>query len=87
MVRKARKTPSFVAKWIAAGKVRVNGQHVLKVSRPVPLGDVVTGTAASRFFVVRVAGERRLARLQSGQGSRPIAGRGPPSATAGDGRH
>jgi hypothetical protein len=25
MVRKARKTPSFVAKWIAAGKVRVNG--------------------------------------------------------------
>jgi ribosome-associated heat shock protein Hsp15 len=71
------KTRSFATKLIAAGKVRVNGQRVLKVSRPVRLGDVVTGTAASRFFVVRVAGESRPPRLQSGRESRPIAGRGP----------
>ncbi len=55
------KTRSLAAKLILDGKVRVNGVRALKVSRPVRLGDVVTGTAARRLFVVRVAGaaERR----------------------------
>jgi ribosome-associated heat shock protein Hsp15 len=55
------KTRSLAAKLILGGKVRVNGVRALKVSRLVRLGDVVTGTAASRLFVVRVAGaaERR----------------------------
>lgn len=55
------KTRSLAAKLILYGKVRVNGVRALKVSRLVRLGDVVTGTAARRLFVVRVAGaaERR----------------------------
>jgi len=54
-------TRSLAAKLILDGKVRVNGVRALKVSRLVRLGDVVTGTAARRLFVVRVAGaaERR----------------------------
>ena len=50
------KTRSLAAKLILDGKVRVNGVRALKVSRLVRLGDVVTGTAARRLFVVRVAG-------------------------------
>jgi ribosome-associated heat shock protein Hsp15 len=53
------KTRSLAAKLIVDGKVRVNGERALKVSRHVRLGDVVTGTGAGagRLFVVRVAGE------------------------------
>ena len=53
------KTRSLAARLIEGGKVRVNGERALKVSRHVRLGDVVTGTGASagRLFVVRVAGE------------------------------
>ena len=57
------KTRSLAAKLIEGGKVRVNGERALKVSRHVRLGDVVTGTGAGagRLFVVRVMGkaERR----------------------------
>jgi len=42
------RTRSLAAKLIEAGKVRVNGERGLKVSRPVKLGDVVTGAAAGR---------------------------------------
>jgi ribosome-associated heat shock protein Hsp15 len=53
------KTRSLAAKLIEGGKVRVNGERALKVSRHVRLGDVVTGTGAGagRLFVVRVMGE------------------------------
>lgn len=51
------KTRSLAAKLILGGKVRVNGERALKVSRLVRLGDVVTGTVARRLFVVCVAGE------------------------------
>ena len=51
------KTRTLAAKLILDGKVRVNGVRALKVSRLLRLGDVVTGTAARRLFVVRVAGE------------------------------
>jgi ribosome-associated heat shock protein Hsp15 len=53
------KTRSLAAKLIVDGRVRVNGERALKVSRHVRLGDVVTGTGvgAGRLFVVRVAGE------------------------------
>ena len=44
---------------IEAGKIRFNGERTVKVSRPVRIGDVVTGISAGagRLFVVRVAGE------------------------------
>ena len=43
---------------IEAGKIRFNGERTVKVSRPVRIGDVVTGiSAGGRLFVVRVAGE------------------------------
>jgi ribosome-associated heat shock protein Hsp15 len=51
------KTRSLAAKLIEGGKVRVNGERALKVSRQVRLGDVVTGAGAGRLFVVRVMGE------------------------------
>ena len=53
------KTRSLAAKLIEGGKVRVNGERALKVSRHVRLGDVVTGTGvgAGRLFVVRVMRE------------------------------
>jgi ribosome-associated heat shock protein Hsp15 len=51
------RTRLLAAKLIAGGKVRVNGERVLKLARPVKLGDVVTGTSGGRLFVVRVAGE------------------------------
>jgi ribosome-associated heat shock protein Hsp15 len=53
------KTRSLAAKLIEGGKVRVNGERALKVSRHVRLGDVVTGTGAGagRLFVVRVMAE------------------------------
>jgi ribosome-associated heat shock protein Hsp15 len=53
------KTRSLAAKLIEGGKVRVNGERALKVSRHVRMGDVVTGTGAGagRLFVVRVMGE------------------------------
>jgi ribosome-associated heat shock protein Hsp15 len=51
------KTRSLAAKLIEGGKVRVNGERALKVSRHVRMGDVVTGTGAGRLFVVRVTGE------------------------------
>jgi ribosome-associated heat shock protein Hsp15 len=53
------KTRSLAAKLIEGGKVRINGERALKVSRHVRLGDVVTGTSAGagRLFVVRVMAE------------------------------
>jgi ribosome-associated heat shock protein Hsp15 len=51
------RTRSLAAKMIEAGKVRVNGERTLKVSRQIRPGDVVTGTGPGRLFVVRVAAE------------------------------
>lgn len=51
------KTRSLAARLIEAGKVRVNGERALKVSRHIRAGDVVTGAAGRKFFVVRVTGE------------------------------
>lgn len=51
------RTRVSAAKLIADGKIRVNGTRTLKLARPVKLGDVVTGTAGGRLFVVRVTGE------------------------------
>lgn len=53
------KTRTLAARLIEAGKIRINGERALKVSRPVRAGDVVTGISAGagRLFVVRVAGE------------------------------
>lgn len=55
------RTRSLAVKLIEGGKVRVNGVRTLKPSRPLRPGDVVTGTAGRRLFVVRViaAAERR----------------------------
>jgi ribosome-associated heat shock protein Hsp15 len=47
----------LATKLIAGGKVRVNGERILKLARQVKPGDVVTGTSGGRLFVVRVAGE------------------------------
>jgi ribosome-associated heat shock protein Hsp15 len=53
------RTRTLAAKLIEAGKVRINGERALKVSRPVRPGDVVTGIGAGggRLFIVRVVGE------------------------------
>jgi ribosome-associated heat shock protein Hsp15 len=51
------RTRTLAAKLIEAGKVRVNGERTVKTSRHVQLGDLVTGVAGTRLFVVRVAGE------------------------------
>ncbi len=53
------RTRTLAARLIEAGKIRINGERTLKVSRPVRAGDVVTGVSAraGRLFVVRVAGE------------------------------
>jgi ribosome-associated heat shock protein Hsp15 len=55
------KTRTLAAKLIEGGKVRVNGVRALKASHPLRVGDVVTGTAGRRLFVVSVTGaaERR----------------------------
>jgi ribosome-associated heat shock protein Hsp15 len=53
------KTRTLAARLIEAGKIRINGERTVKVSRAVRTGDVVTGitAGAGRLFVVRVAGE------------------------------
>jgi len=51
------RTRSLAVKLIEGGKVRVNGVRTLKPSRPLRVGDVVTGTAGRRLFVVRVIAE------------------------------
>jgi len=48
------KTRSGAARAISDGKVRINGERVLKASRLVHEGDVVTATSSGRLFVVRV---------------------------------
>jgi ribosome-associated heat shock protein Hsp15 len=55
------KTRSGAQRAIEAGKVRINGSRVLKASRNVHAGDVVTATLLGRLSVVRVLGasERR----------------------------
>ena len=49
------KTRSLAAKLIEGGKVRINGERALKVSRHVHRRG--TGAGAGRLFVVRVMGE------------------------------
>ena len=55
------KTRTGAARLIEAGKIRINGDRVLKSSRPVRAGDVVTAAFLGRLAVVRVlaAVERR----------------------------
>jgi ribosome-associated heat shock protein Hsp15 len=55
------KTRTLSARLIEAGKVRVNGARVLKASRQVAKGDVITASLG-RVAVVRVLGaaERRV---------------------------
>ena len=55
------RTRTLASRLIEAGKVRVNGERIVKASRLVRVGDVVTGAFLSRLFVVRVTGasERR----------------------------
>jgi ribosome-associated heat shock protein Hsp15 len=55
------KTRSGAARLIEAGKVRINGARVVKPSRLVQAGDVVTAAALGKLTVVRVvaAAERR----------------------------
>jgi ribosome-associated heat shock protein Hsp15 len=55
------KTRTGAARLIEAGKVRINGDRVLKSSRLVQTGDVVTAAFLGRLAVVRVlaAVERR----------------------------
>ena len=55
------RTRTMASRLIEAGKVRVNGERIVKASRLVRIGDVVTGAFLSRLFVVRVTGasERR----------------------------
>jgi ribosome-associated heat shock protein Hsp15 len=55
------KTRTGAARLIADGKVRINGERVLKPSRLVHDGDVVTATNQGRLSVARVVGftERR----------------------------
>jgi ribosome-associated heat shock protein Hsp15 len=55
------KTRTGAARLIEAGKIRINGDRALKVSRLVQVGDVVTAAFFGRLAVVRVLGasERR----------------------------
>ena len=55
------KTRTGAARLIEAGKIRINGDRVLKSSRLVQSGDVVTAAFLGRLAVVRVlaAVERR----------------------------
>ncbi len=55
------KTRTGAARLIEAGKIRINGDRVLKSSRLVQSGDVVTAAFVGRLAVVRVlaAVERR----------------------------
>jgi ribosome-associated heat shock protein Hsp15 len=55
------KTRTLSTKLIEAGKVRVNGERVVKASRQVATGDVITASLG-RVVVVRVLGavERRV---------------------------
>jgi ribosome-associated heat shock protein Hsp15 len=55
------KTRTGAARLIEAGKIRINGDRVLKSSRLVQSGDVVTAAFVGRVAVVRVlaAVERR----------------------------
>jgi ribosome-associated heat shock protein Hsp15 len=50
------RTRTGAARLIASGKVRINGERVLKPSRLVHLGDVVTASHLGRLSVVRVIG-------------------------------
>ncbi len=55
------RTRQAAARLVVEGKVRINGVRVLKASRPVHAGDVVTAIALGRLSVLRVVGtaERR----------------------------
>ena len=55
------KTRTGAARLIEAGKIRVNGERVLKPSRGVQAGDVITAAFLGRLAIVRVlaATERR----------------------------
>src|SRR3954468_7152400 len=55
------KTRVLAAKLVADGYVRVNGERVASVAKPLAVGDVVTVAAAHTTAVVRVEalGERR----------------------------
>jgi ribosome-associated heat shock protein Hsp15 len=55
------RTRTGAARLIEAGKVRINGARVLKPSRLVQAGDVLTTASLGRLSIVRVMGsvERR----------------------------
>lgn len=55
------KTRTLAAKFVETGKVRVNAVKVIKPSRTVRAGDVVTATLHRRLHVLKVLapGERR----------------------------
>jgi len=55
------KTRSSAARLIADGKVRINGDRVVKPSRLVRADDVITSVHSGRLTIVRVVGiaERR----------------------------
>lgn len=55
------KTRTLSSKLIQAGKVRVDGRRVVKASRPVAKGEIITASLG-RVVVVRVLGavERRV---------------------------
>ena len=70
------KTRTLAAKLIVDGKVRVNGERALKVSRHVRLGDVVTGIRRGRRPPVRCPGCRRGRAARAGDDC-PVPLRGP----------
>ena len=55
------RTRTLAAKLIASGKIRINGERVLKPARPIVPGDVITASIG-RIVVLRMLepAERRL---------------------------
>ncbi len=75
------KTRSLAAKLIEGGKVRINGERALKVSRHVRLGDVVTGNRRRRRAPLRGAGLGRGRAARTGA-DRPLPLRGSDAGSA-----
>jgi ribosome-associated heat shock protein Hsp15 len=62
------KTRTLAARLIEAGKIRINGERTLKVSRPVRAGDVVTGVSAGAGHLFVSTGGRRGGTARAGHG-------------------